>query len=537
MGARSPSPKSFCWADPATELPLYLLSSEQARKLDQLCTQGLGISEDALIEAAGLNAALAMEREFGALAGRRVAILCGKGNNAADGLALARHLLNQGVTPLPVLAFGQAAMNSLAQARLQTLRQAGIQTLDASGEDGPSLARAAFAGADIVVDAVLGTGSRGAVTGALAALIVALNSAGRPVLALDIPSGLDADTGRVQGACVYATVTLAMQCAKVGLALYPGRAYVGRLVVADLGLPLGLLAKLGPLARWYDESRARASVPGRAGDAHKKSAVVLVVAGSAQYLGAALLCARAAYRGGAGLVRLALPLSARQAAQTALPEAVVLGLGAAGADALGEDSADAILAAASDAHAVVLGPGLGLAAPTQALVRKLYQSLKLPCVVDADALSALDLKALKVAAPRLLTPHDGEMARLLGDKGAERLGLDRVAEARALASRGQLNLLLKGPGTLVCDAAGDLTLNATGSPALASAGSGDALAGLIGALMAQGLEPSEAGRLGAWLHGRSGELWAARAGDRGALASDLSDLIPFALAGLLGLGQ
>ncbi len=516
---------------------MYLLSSKQARELDRLCVQELGISEDSLIEAAGLNAALAMEREFGSLAGRRVAILCGKGNNAADGLALARHLLNQGVTPLPVLAYGQAAMKETALARLRTLRQAGIQTLDASGEDGPSLARAAFAGADIVVDAVLGSGARGPVTGPLADLIVALNSAGRSVLALDIPSGLDPDTGQVKGACVFATVTLAMQCAKVGSALYPGRAYVGRLVVADLGMPLGLLARLGPLARWYDDSRARASVPARAADTHKKKAVVVIVAGSAQYLGAALLCARAAYRGGAGLVKLVLPVDLRVAAQTALPEAVVLGVGSAKDDCLDESAAQAIQDAVTDAQAIIVGPGLGRAPKTQALIRKLYASLDLPMVVDADAFSVLDPAALRVAAPRVLTPHDGEMAHLLGADGASRLGQDRVAEARALAQSAQVTLLLKGPGSLVCDPAGELTINATGGPVLASAGTGDVLAGLVGALLAQGSTPADAARLGAWLHGRTADVWAARGGDRGVLASDLAEMIPMALAGALGVGQ
>lgn len=271
-------------------------------------------------------------------------------------------------------------------------------------------------------------------------------------------------------------------------------------------------------------AEARAALPRRAPDAHKYHARVLILAGSSDYLGAALLCGRAAYRAGAGYVQLVLPQQLSVPAMAALPEAVVTGLPAAAA--LGLEHADALLKLASQAAAVAVGPGLGRREGTQALVRELWRRLPQPAVFDADALSAL--KAGEAAGgPRILTPHEGELKALLGE-GA--LGDGRDAAAWALSELFNAVALLKGPGTLVAEPGGRLSVNQNGGPVLATAGTGDVLCGLIAALLAQGCAPFPAAALGAWLHGRAGELWAASHAGRGLLAGDLSDLIPSALA-------
>jgi hydroxyethylthiazole kinase-like uncharacterized protein yjeF len=284
-------------------------------------------------------------------------------------------------------------------------------------------------------------------------------------------------------------------------------------------------------ARSFGEPQARAALPERPVDVHKRKAMVFVLAGSTQYFGAALLSARAAYRGGAGTVRLAVPEVLRGAVQAALPEAVVLGY--PGAAATSRQLA-LVLQAASDCHSVLVGPGLGRAGGTQALVRALYARLKQPAVFDADALFALAAlstakRGLKVTeAARVLTPHDGEMQRLLGGP----LPADRESLARSFAETQGVTLVLKGPQTFCASSDGRLARNTTGHPALATAGTGDALAGLLAALLAQGAQPFEAAALAAWVHGKAAQAWARSNGDRGLLASDLIERIPAVLGRL-----
>lgn len=257
---------------------------------------------------------------------------------------------------------------------------------------------------------------------------------------------------------------------------------------------------------------------------HKHQADLLLIAGSSRYLGAGLLCARAAYRGGAGMVHWALPQALAQSAVAALPEAVILGLPAA--TALDDPHLGALLDLSERCRSVVLGPGLGREAGTQALVRSLWSRVAKPMVVDADALSALELGAAP-GGPRVLTPHEGELKGLLGP---EALAHGREAAVRSLAQRSGAVCLLKGSSTLTAGLDGRLAVNSSGGPALASAGTGDVLSGLIGALLAQGAAPFEAAALGAWAHGRAADRWTDGNAGRGLLASDLCDLIPKALA-------
>ena len=277
-------------------------------------------------------------------------------------------------------------------------------------------------------------------------------------------------------------------------------------------------------AEAFGLEQACGALPPRDPGAHKHRAELLLIAGSRRYLGAALLAARAAYRSGTGLLRLALPQELALAAMAALPEAVVEALPAG--EALEEPHLEALLKLSARCHAVALGPGLGRAEGTQALVRELWQRVTLPMVVDADALAALDLCAAP-GGERVLTPHEGELKALLGP---ESLSPGREAAALALARRSGAVALLKGPGSLSAHPDGRLRRNASGNSALASAGTGDVLTGLIGGLLAQGAGAFDASALGAWLQGRAAERWSAAHAGRGLLAGDLADLIPLALA-------
>jgi ADP-dependent NAD(P)H-hydrate dehydratase/NAD(P)H-hydrate epimerase len=269
----------------------------------------------------------------------------------------------------------------------------------------------------------------------------------------------------------------------------------------------------------FGAAQARAALPPRLADAHKHQSRLLLVAGSPAYLGAALLCARAAYRGGAGYVQVALPAELAASAALGLPEAVIAGL-------QGPEQLDTVLGLAAKAKAVVVGPGLGREPGTLALAAALWGRLPQCALFDADALAALE-PGIPTAGPRILTPHAGELKRLLGPQALEQ---GREPAVHALAKAYGAIALLKGPGTLVATPQGRCARCASGTPALASAGTGDVLSGLIGALLAQGAPPFEAAALGAWLHGRSAELWAADNAQRGLLASDLIEHFPRALA-------
>jgi NAD(P)H-hydrate epimerase len=407
--------------------------------------------------------------------GRRVVVVAGKGNNGNDGRAAARRLERRGV-------------------RVQVI----------AAPDAPP----ALPASDLVIDAAYGTGFRGE--------YVAPDPAGAPVLAVDIPSGVNGLTGEAGGRPAVAVRTVTFAALKPGLLFHPGRGLAGDVTVADIGLDVSGaqvgLVEAADVARW---------IPARPPDSHKWRAAVLVAAGSPGMTGAAHLVASAAYRAGAGMVRVATP---GLEADPALPtEAVGIGAPAAGWDAFVRDQLDRM-------GALVLGPGLGRGAPAVAAIHHLVGSAPVPLVIDGDGLSALGDQAVEILCRRdsdasaVLTPHDGEFARLAGTPP----GSDRIAAARRLATECDAIVLLKGPTTVVAHPNGRVRLSATGDARLATAGTGDVLSGVIGALLAQGVDAFDAAAAGAWLHGR-----AAQEGPvQGLVASDVVEGLPAALAAL-----
>jgi NAD(P)H-hydrate epimerase len=496
---------------------MRLLSAAESRALDRMIREKQGLPEAELIERAGREAALFAGRRYGPLRGRRVVVLCGKGHNAADGLVAARHLCASGASVGLACAFGVEDLSPEA-------RRAFVMARDAGADLVPPTA-AALADADLLVDALVGTGARLPLQGALAALARFAAAQPAPVLALDLPSGLDADSGALSEPYVRAEATLTFMALKRGLKLFPGREAAGAVFLAPLVDAVAELETLPePVCELVDLDWVRRRLPARPWDFHKRRAEVLVLAGSKDYLGAALLCGRAAYRGGAGLVRLALPEPLATAAMAALPEAVIQALPVE--QAPGQGQLETLLALAEGAHAVVVGPGLGRRGDTQALMRSLWSRLTRPTVFDADALFGLE-PGLSPGGDRVLTPHEGEAGRLLG---ADVSTLGRPAAALRLAREFRAQTLLKGPASLVAAPEGRWAVCESGAPVLASAGTGDVLAGLLGALLAQGAAPFEAAALAAYVHGRAGENWRARHAGRGLLASELADLLPAALA-------
>ncbi len=436
---------------------------------------------DTLVERAGTAVALAAMDMMGGAYGRRVVLICGKGNNGADGRVAARLLARRG-------------------ARVHIV-----------APDEPGVIGGSGLPVDLVVDAAFGTGFRGAYDAPVVA-------SGIPVLAVDIPSGVSGDTGEALGRVLAADRTVTFVAPKPGLLQWDGVRLAGELVVVDIGLDTeadrtaeGTAGGTADRIDRIEDVDIVDLLPERRPQGHKWSAAVLVVAGSPGMTGAAELCARAAYRAGAGMVRLGVPGGDRGA--LAASEAVGIELPAAG---WAEDA----LTGGDRCRAVVVGPGLGRAPGAGDEVRRLISGSPVPVVVDADGLTALgriDLHPLVATAPVVLTPHDGEYERLTGVPP----GPDRVEAARRLAAASGVVVLVKGPTTAVADPSGRVLLATAGNPALASAGTGDVLSGVIAAFLARGVPALEAAALAAHVHGRAGAL-----GHRsGLVAGDLPDLV------------
>jgi NAD(P)H-hydrate epimerase len=516
-----------------------LLTAEAMRAADRRAIDRLGVAGLVLMENAGREAVDLMERAFGPLRGRRVVVLCGRGNNGGDGFVAARHLEARGVRVDAWLAGAGGELRGEAAANLAILRQGGVPVREvvetAGGVDlGPL--RAALGTADLVIDALLGTGTRGAATGLVAAVIATVNESGRPVCALDLPSGLSADTGTAEGPAIRARLTVTFGLPKLGLFLGAGAVLAGRVEIADLGVPRDWLATESSVAL-LEAGDVRAALPPRPLEAHKgRYGHVLVVAGALGKTGAAVLTCRGALRSGAGLVTCALPASQQPVVAGHLPEAMTEALPETVAHTPSAKAVDRILELAAARQSLVVGPGAGLDPETQALMREIARETACPTVIDADGLTALvgQVGLLREArGPRILTPHPGEAARLLGTS-AGAVQADRLGSARRLAEASGAVVALKGAGTVVARPDGIATLNPTGNPGMATGGMGDVLSGIVGGLLAQGVEVAAATRAAVYLHGLAGDLLAAQTGGAGLLAGEVADLVPAAIRRVLG---
>ncbi len=510
-----------------------LATAEEMRQADRRATERYGVPSLLLMENAGRGAADALERVLGPVAGRRVSVICGKGNNGGDGFVLARHLLGRGARVSTWLVGRAADVQGDARVNMEALQRAGERVAEVPDADGSAFGRLRdeLATADVLVDALLGTGVRGPATGAIAAAIEALNAAGRPVCALDLPSGLPSDGEAPAGPVVRARLTVTFGLPKLGLLLSAGSAHAGQLEIADLGIPRAWLGEGIPTAL-LEAADVRASLPLRPAEAHKGSyGHLLVVAGSVGRTGAAVLACLGALRAGTGLVTCGTAASQQPVVAAQLPEPMTEPLPETAARSISQKAVERIVELLSRMDALALGPGIGLDPETQSAVRALVRDAERPMVVDADALTALAGQVSlcrNARAPRLLTPHPGEAARLLGRTIAE-VQADRVGYARRLAAESGAVVALKGARTVVADPGGFATLNPTGNPGMATGGTGDVLTGIVGGLLAQGVAPTAALAAAVYLHGLAGDLAAAARGEAGLVAGDVADAVPAAI--------
>jgi ADP-dependent NAD(P)H-hydrate dehydratase / NAD(P)H-hydrate epimerase len=506
---------------------MKLVTAELMRNLDRRTIEDVGLPSLVLMENAGRSTYQILRREFPHLPGP-IIVLAGRGNNGGDGFVVARYLAHAGFAVTVLLLASRDQVQGDALVNLKILDEIGVEVEEVLGEDQLSSVTHRLSRAALVVDALLGTGLNSPVRGLLAQVIARVNQVRPPVLAVDIPSGLSADTGEPLGAAVEAEVTVTYGYPKIGQILPPGRDFVGRLWQVDISIPPNLAQ--GITTELAEASEMRRLLPPRPFASHKGTfGHLVVVAGSEGKTGAAALTAEAALRTGAGLVTAAVPASLNDVLEVKLTEAMTLPLPEAeGARALGEQAWAPLRDFVTDKTAVALGPGLGTHPETQEVVRALIRDCPLPLVIDADGVNALagQLEVLKGAAgPRILTPHPGEMARLLGATSKE-VQSRRLDSARSFAAAQGVWVVLKGAQTVVADPEGRLSLNPTGNPILASGGTGDVLSGLIGGFLAQGLPPWDAARLGVYLHGLAADYLETGVGPRGHLAGDLLACFP-----------
>jgi len=492
-----------------------VFTPSQIRELDRATVEEVGLPGPVLMERAALGLTTLIRRRY---ADRHTLIVCGTGNNGGDGLAAARqlHLLGQPVACI-VAAASPSALSEDAALNFKAAAKVGVNLR--VGEVPDYL----WVEAEVLVDCLLGTGASGELRGKVAewaALINAAAARGVPVVACDVPSGVEATSGSVARGAVVADVTVTFHAAKSGLVCPPGSEAAGEVLVWDIGIP----TSLEPEPDLWVVSEDDVNLPGRRVDDHKyKAGYVAVLAGSLAYPGAAWLAAEAAYRTGAGYVRLLMPSGAASAVRGRLVHTVLTEVGP-GDSFVAAEQALAVLAD-SRVGALVCGPGLGREEGTSAAVRQVILGTTIPTVLDADGLFAFSgrAEALQGRPNLVLTPHVGELATLLGVPVAEVAAAHLPAARRAAAATGQV-VLLKGSSTVVADPAGHTRVVVQGPPQLASAGTGDVLAGVIGALLAKGLEPFEAAYAGAWLHAEAG-LLGAETDPQGVLAGDLLDLL------------
>lgn len=496
-------------------------TAAEMRALDAATIADIGLPGAVLMETAGRGVAAAVVARLPA-GGGAIAVVCGSGNNGGDGFVIARVLRAAGHDAVVYLVAPRTGITGDAALHLAAYeRSGGVISEVTSAEDRIELGQH-LTGAAVVVDAVFGTGLDRVVEGALADVIERINAAPGIRIAVDLPSGLSADTGHPLGVAVRAHHTVTMAVPKVGIAGAPGLAWAGTVEHVEIGIPRAL-AETGTRAGLVEASDARGWAPARGVLDHKgRRGHVVVIGGSPGKRGAARLAAVAALRGGAGLCTLA----AAGDGELVAPDAVMTA---------SLDGDGAVAALASGKQALVIGPGMPDDATGHGWVDAALAT-GVALVIDATALAHLAERLDRIAAspsPVVLTPHPGEAARLLGVRTAD-VEIDRMRAVRELAARSRAVVVLKGARTLVCDGTlGDdyVTINPTGGPALATGGSGDVLAGLIGALLAQGLPPATAARLAVWVHGRAGDTLASRLGT-GTMASDLPDAIAVALATL-----
>ena len=509
-----------------------IITAAQMQALDRRTISEAHIPATTLMERAGSGIVSCLEQRLGPVRGKTVTVVCGKGNNGGDGFVAAR-LLRRRHANVRVLAMAPTADLSRDATTMykQFVRGAGKSSIYPYTSKAQS--QALLQDSDILVDALLGTGLSSVVTGRYAEVIDSINDTGRPVVAVDLPSGLHADTGTILGRAIRASLTVTFGLPKLGLYQNDGIDLAGKVAIVDIGIPQAYRDAVESRTTLMTEHVVRTYLPQRQPSGHKGTfGHAGIIAGSVGKTGAAAMVARAALRVGAGLVTVAIPASVNDVLEAKLLEVMTVPMPETKARTLARTALDRLVAFMAARTAIAIGPGLSTHPETVELVQALMKQLDRPAVLDADALNALTGRTALLAScktPPIITPHPGEMARLEADATSQTVNSDRIGTAARFARERGLFVVLKGARTVVARPDGAVAICPTGNSGMATAGTGDVLTGMIVGFLAQGVPSWEAACAATYLHGAAGDLAASRKGQAGLIAGDVIEEIPNAL--------
>lgn len=515
---------------------MRILNAAQMRDADRVTVEDIGIPSLVLMENAGRQVVAAIEASFETALEGRVAVVCGRGNNGGDGFVVARTLLQRGVDVVVFVVGGLAEVRGDPRTNLDILGRLGVSVVEVADEQTWELHVSEISACTLIVDALFGTGLARPVSGMLETVVADINASDIPVVSIDLPSGLSADSSEPIGPCIEATMTVTLGAPKYPLVLPPGEDLSGAVVIADIGIPYEVIDRVdGPRVELMTPEQIRGLVPPRPADSHKGDfGRVTVVAGSRGKTGAAYLAASGALRSGAGLVTVATPAGCVPIVASMAPEYMTEPLEETADGTVTADAVGRLLALRHDV--IVCGPGLGRAPAVTEMVDALVEQATVPLVLDADAIVAMAERADRLSGREerdiILTPHPGEMARLLGIS-IEQVQADRIGVARAFAESHGVYVVLKGHRTVIATPTGQVHINPTGNPGMASGGTGDVLAGMIAAWLAQLLDAEAACRLAVFLHGAAGDLAESAEGQVAMTATDLIACLGRALTRLV----
>lgn len=511
---------------------MWVVTAAQMQTLDRRMIQETKVPGTTLMERAGTGVVSCLLQAWGNPKGKKVVILCGKGNNGGDGLVVARLLKKKWAKIQVVL---MAPLNELSPnakimyRRLSKIIRPSLYSVNPSWETLRSLTQ----DADLLIDALLGTGLSSSVRDPYTLAIEAMNASPAFTVAIDIPSGLDSNTGATLGVSVQADLTVTFGCPKLGLYLGSAIDKVGKIEVVDIGIPQNFVEDVNPHIQLLSQETVQPLIPSRPQSSHKGTfGHAGIVGGSPGKTGAPAMAGLGALRVGTGLVTVATPQSVSAILESKLLEVMTEPMPESPQHLMGMETRSALLAFANNKSALALGPGLGVSQETTELLRLLLPQLEAPCVLDADALNGLAHHCQifsSMKRPPILTPHPGEMARLLETSSSKQVNDNRIGVSRQFAMQHRVILVLKGARTIIAEPQGQVAICPTGNPGMASAGMGDVLTGLIVGLLAQGLSAWDAARAGVYLHGLAGDLAAATIGEPGLIAGDVIAAIPQAL--------
>jgi len=511
---------------------MQVVTGQEMGEIDRYTIEEVGIPGVVLMEEAGRRVAEVVQEELAGQEEPEVVVLAGRGNNGGDGFVVARLLAQQGVKVNTFLLGEKGEITGDARVNLDILDKLDICVQELTSQEEVQAVKTELKEADLAVDALLGTGIKGELRGLYPDLIALINQMSTAVVAVDIPSGVEADTGQVRTDAVKAEITVTFALPKRGNVLHPGAKYTGDLTVVDIGIPAQAAASQDSKFELLTEKEVKGLFPERKANSHKGDyGKLLVIAGSPGMTGAAVLTAQASLRAGAGLVTVGVPAGLNSIVEAKLTEAMTYPL-AAEEGRLTLSALPEIKELAADRDLLAVGPGLGQKSETCELVKELLK-LEKPLVLDADGLNALaGLEQLTTRqAPTILTPHPGELARLI-DRPIAEIEADRIGVAKEVASTYQIYLVLKGAKTVIAAPEGQIYLNRTGNSGLATGGSGDVLTGLIAGELAQDLAPEKAAKLAVYLHGRAADLAVQDLTEYSLLPGDLFTYFPQAVKSL-----